>query len=245
MRFFDRHDLFLRSSPVGNWPERLNARYEAIIAANRPLFAGARVLDLASHDGRWSFAALDAGARTVVGIEVRHELVDAANGNMLELNVAPDFFSFIAADLFERRDIFSSAFDVVLCLGIFYHTTRHVELLELIERTGAKTLILDTALTDQPGDLIALRAEDTDRPSSGFDWAGVRGGKILVGRPTAEAVELMLGHFGYAVRRFDWRALIGSMSLEPDLTAPQSASNPLGDYAQGKRGTFVATRKEP
>ena len=32
----------------------MNERYEALFASNRDVFDGARVLDLASHDGRYS-----------------------------------------------------------------------------------------------------------------------------------------------------------------------------------------------
>ena len=42
----------------------MNERYEALIAINKDIFDGARVLDLASHDGRYSFAALKTGRRT-------------------------------------------------------------------------------------------------------------------------------------------------------------------------------------
>ncbi|MDZ7733009.1 MAG: hypothetical protein U5R31_07715 [Acidimicrobiia bacterium] len=62
-RFFDTFARFVDSSETGPWVERLNARYEALIHANRHLLDGARVLDLASHDGRFAFAALQAGRR--------------------------------------------------------------------------------------------------------------------------------------------------------------------------------------
>jgi predicted RNA methylase len=37
--------------------------------------SGARVLDLASHDGRWSYAFAGVGAASVVGIEGRQEMI--------------------------------------------------------------------------------------------------------------------------------------------------------------------------
>src|SRR4051812_33123679 len=57
---------------------RLNERCEAFFASNRDIFDGARVLDLASHDGRYSFAALKTGAAHVTGVEVRQSLIDGA-----------------------------------------------------------------------------------------------------------------------------------------------------------------------
>lgn len=242
MAFFDRHSLFLKTSPVGNWPDRLNARYQAIIEDNRGALKDATVLDLASHDGRWSFAALDAGASHVTGIEVRPELVAAAAENMTALGVAADHYEFVQADMFESRELFQRPYDVVLCLGVFYHTTRHIELIELINRTGAATVILDTMLATQPGCLTVLRAERADNPANGLDETGTRNNAILVGHPTASAVDLMLGHFGYDVQRCDWEALITKLGLEPQRNKPHSAANPVGDYASGLRGTFVARR---
>jgi len=48
------------------------------IEQNREVFAGARVLDIASHDGRWSLAALESGAAHVIGVAPRAEV--GANG---------------------------------------------------------------------------------------------------------------------------------------------------------------------
>lgn len=62
-------------------PNRLNQRHRAFIAANEVIINGKRVLDIASHDGRWSFAALAVGARHIYGIEAREHLVSNAEGN--------------------------------------------------------------------------------------------------------------------------------------------------------------------
>ena len=75
--FFDEHPRFLDTGSVFTERHRLNLRHRAIIERNRDILAGARVLDIASHDGRWSFAALKAGAAHVTGIEARHDAVDA------------------------------------------------------------------------------------------------------------------------------------------------------------------------
>jgi hypothetical protein len=243
MSFFEKYDLFLRTSPVGNWPERLNARYAAIIEANRAEFTNARVLDLASHDGRWSFAALEAGARSVAGVEVRPDLVETANQNMVALGVERARYQFTAADAFERPNLFRQPFDLVLCLGFFYHTTRHVELLQLVGQTGAYTLILDTALLNEAGNRTLIKSENSEGPSAGKDDKGVRNGKILVAHPTSSAVRLMPEHFGYAVEQYDWSALIDRLALTPDKESRQSAKNPLGDYARFERGTFLARRQ--
>ena len=69
--FFDDYPLFYETSKTASSKARLNVRHQAIIEANRDILKDARVLDLASHDGRWSFAALKAGAAHVTGVEAR------------------------------------------------------------------------------------------------------------------------------------------------------------------------------
>src|SRR6476661_8939613 len=69
--FFDKYPRFYETSQTTATRGRLNLRYEAIFAENRDIFAGAKVLDIASHDGRWSLAALECGAASVIGIEAR------------------------------------------------------------------------------------------------------------------------------------------------------------------------------
>src|SRR4051795_7628198 len=73
--FFERFPRFYETSETSSFPWRLNLRHEAIFGEDGDLFAGARVLDVASHDGRWSLAALEAGAASVLGIEARPDLV--------------------------------------------------------------------------------------------------------------------------------------------------------------------------
>ncbi len=243
MGFFSEYSRFLDTSVVGNWPARLDARYEAIIGANKDAFSGARVLDLASHDGRWTFAAIEAGARSVVGIEVRPELVAAAEENMKALGVPESTYRFETGDAFERRNVFLEGFDIVLCLGFFYHTSRHVELLQLIELTKARTVIVDSAVLDSNGNLTAIKLEPAGHPAASCDDTGVRGGKLLVAVPTAGALRLMLSHFGYSVEQYEWAPLIARLGLFPKDGTP-SAENPVGDYFRGQRATFLATLKD-
>ena len=84
MGFLDKFPRFYTTSHTSPDPHRLNSRYEAIIAKNADRLAGKRVLDIASHDGRWTFAALSAGAAHVTGAEPRRELIDNAESTFAE-----------------------------------------------------------------------------------------------------------------------------------------------------------------
>ena len=123
--FFDAYPAFYESSRTAAFPRRLELRHRAIIEANRDILDGARVLDLASHDGRWSFAALKAGARHVTGIEARAGLVETSNKLFAQYGIPDEDYQFVQGDMFrilrERR----FEIDVVLCLGFVYHTLRY------------------------------------------------------------------------------------------------------------------------
>ena len=75
MGFFDFLGQTTRYRHRQGGLRRLNLRHEFLITPYLKDIAGARVLDLASQDGRWAYALAEAGAREVVGIEARPELV--------------------------------------------------------------------------------------------------------------------------------------------------------------------------
>src|SRR5580658_2004692 len=97
---FDRYDAIegtVLRPPVA---KRLRHRYEVVVARNRALLKNARVLDLRSGDGRWSYAAIEAGAAEVVGIDSKHTAVEAAGKAFRKIGVKPTSYRFINAKLF-------------------------------------------------------------------------------------------------------------------------------------------------
>ena len=93
----------------------------AVIGNNLDMLKDATVLDIASHDGRWSFAALKNGAKKVYGIEGKKELVQSSIENMKKYGIAEDKYNFVAGDIFEEiKKIPINEIDVVFCLGIFF-----------------------------------------------------------------------------------------------------------------------------
>jgi Methyltransferase domain len=182
------------------------------------------VLDIASHDGRWSFAALQAGCAHVTGIEARPHLVELANQTFRDYGVDPDRYRFILGDVFD--EMARERADTVLLLGIYYHISRHVDLARLVSETGARVIILDTCIL--PGDegaLIRLVEEST-----AGEGAGIGGSEtIVVGHPSRAAIKMIFGRFGFSVEEVDWSA------YPEDQTA-------LHDYNSGNRSTFVLKR---
>ena len=220
LRFFDAYPRFVETSETGPWLDRLNARYYALIHENRARIAGARVLDLASHDGRFSFAALRAGAARVVGIEHDPRLVQAATEHLQHYGVPSEQYEFVAGDLFECIRA-SEPCDVVFVFGILYHVNDHMRLLTELAELDARTMIFDTNVSTKPDAVIELRAPIAGSPPPP--------GSQLEGWPTRAALEAMWSSFGWTYEFFDWRA------------AGRSDHPKLDDYAGGRRLTAVVS----
>ena len=112
MAFFDSYPRFFETSRTGAWANRLNKRHKAIFETIPTLFETKRVLDIASHDGRWSLAALQAGASDVVWIEARAHLIDNANENLRHYQCDSKRFRFIQDDIFHWLRNTDECFDL-------------------------------------------------------------------------------------------------------------------------------------
>src|SRR5215469_15284769 len=229
--FFEQFPRFYVTSSTAPTTTRLNLRYEAIIAENRDIFGGASVLDLGSHDGRWSLAALAAGARSVTGIEARPALVRAATENLGAYGYGGDRVRFVTSDVHEVLSTQDFQADVVLCLGFLYHTLRYNELLNGIRRTNARYLIIDTFSPHMMGPVpnVNVITEHADEEGSAADDGYAYGPSVLVGRPNLAAIRTMLGAYGYQVERLsDWAGLLRDNPATEDFS----------DYANNRRITL-------
>lgn len=231
--FFDRYPAFFETSETSASRWRLNLRHEAIFAEYAEVFPGMRVLDLASHDGRWSMAALHAGARQVTGVEARSELVTLAEQTLASYGADPAGYRFLSGDLFQalRRDTVQA--DVVLCLGFAYHTLRYPELFSLIRDSGARHLVVDTEVRPGASASIEVRWEPTSRQGNAVPDEFAAGDKVIVGRPTLRALRRMLRGYGFDLERLsDWESLLRRF--------PQADG--VGDYRGGRRLTALFSR---
>jgi hypothetical protein len=230
-KFFDAYPRFYETSETAPFRGRLNLRYEAIFAENSDAFDGARVLDLASHDGRWSLAALKTGAAHVVGIEGRPELVANAKANFEHYGIERTRYRFVAGDIFEQIASPQWRFDVVLCLGFLYHTLRYNELMFHVRRMEPRYVIIDTGVVGYEEPVVRLRAEPVadqrNAIADAYSWQGV----VLSGEPSVAAVEKLLSVYDFEVERTtEWTQL---------LAANPSAKG-IYDYAHGRRITVRA-----
>jgi hypothetical protein len=232
--FFDDYPVFAESSETAATTERLNLRHQAMIESNKDILKGARVLDLASHDGRWSFAALKAGAAHVTGIEARRGLVRRANKKFAQYGVGGSDYAFIHGDVFEVLQDRDFDVDVVLCLGFMYHTMRYPELLHGITRCNPGHCIIDTKIVLSKEPVVRLRPNLTKVKSNAAKDKLTRGDTVVAGWPSLPALHLLLETYGLEVEeQFDWPRL---------LAEHEGSTGPMRDYPAGKRVTLRCRR---
>jgi 2-polyprenyl-3-methyl-5-hydroxy-6-metoxy-1,4-benzoquinol methylase len=229
-RFFERYPRLLETTQTKLLPNRLAARYEIIFQKLDVDFNDKTVLDLGSHDGRWSLAALDAGARRVVGIEGRSDMVDEANKTLSFYGFSVNKFNFIEGDILTiLNNIIGECFDIVLNLGFFYHTIQHVEILDRLSALLPKVIITDTAISTHPGRIIQLFTENTADPRMSLDYGTKKQGQVITGRPSQEALIMMMKVYGYDTKIHDWSMWSGPW-------------DGIEDYRDGTRITSVSKR---
>lgn len=232
--FFDEYPRFYETSQTTPDRGRLNLRYEAIFAENREIFEGARVLDIASHDGRWSLAALACGAQSVVGIEARPYLVEYSNDTLAQYGFSPERFTFITGDIYETLEKQTFEVDVVLCLGFLYHTLRYNELLHGIRSANPRHVIIDTISPSMLGNRpnVFVKPEGFVRESNAVADDYAYGDRTVVGQPNLKAIQVMARTYGFEVERLsDWDGLVRD---NPGLEG-------VDDYARRLRQTIRCT----
>ena len=112
-----------------------------------PDLAGSTVLDLACHCGFFSLDMAERGVKQAHGIDVRAK-------NIAQAEFLRGYYGFENLS-FERKNVFRLAreektHDVVLCLGLLYHVTQPIELLELCKRLARKFVVIETICHKQP-----------------------------------------------------------------------------------------------
>jgi len=198
--FFDQFQEFYKTSKTTATPNRLNTRYLALIHNNKIFLKNSSVLDLASHDGRWSFAALKNGAKNVMGIEARDYLVSNSFKNMSHYNIPKEKYNFITGDIFnEISKIRPNTFDIIFCFGFFYHTINHMQLLKEIKRLTPKYLILDTSISKFLEPIVLLREDDPNKESD-----AIGNQTVITGLPSKTGLEKMLKNVGFSYEYYDW-----------------------------------------
>ncbi len=232
--FFEDHPEFHETSGIksdrmadDSPSPRLGNRYRGIVLENISLFKDATVLDIGCHNGRWSMAALHAGAKYVTGIEGRKEAVENARRIFAGQKWVKGNYSFLFGEAFELLNNFAWPFDLVLCLGFMYHTPHHVKLFEHFHRLG-KTVILDTKTVKYNKPVTSYMTESVTSPGCALPTFGKT---AVVGVPSRNVIYYLAEHFKFDCTEVNWRS-VGITDWTNCL-----------DYYGGSRRTYVLRSK--
>lgn len=155
--------------------------------------AGKRVLDLACNAGFWSLSAVEAGADYVLGVDGRQEHIDQAELVFGVKGIEEGRYDFIAEDMYKVDLANYGPFDVVLCPGVFYHVSKHVDLIEKVSAVNPDLLVIDTITADLRGSAMRIWSDQSEYGNASVDYE-------LVMTPTREAVRDIVRQFGYSVK---------------------------------------------
>ena len=140
---------------------------------------------------------------------------------VFEVNeIDPNRYRFIQSNIFDVDFKTLGQFDVVLCLGLMYHITRHIELMQRIAQVNSYVLIIDTRLSTLPGSLMELRRESIEDHRNAID-----SGLIMV--PTKQAVIDMAEETGYHV-------VVMAPTMQQETSTRDSRSASAVSSAPGK-----------
>lgn len=199
-----------------NQVDRLNWRYAHIIEPLRAEIEGARILDLGSHDGRWPLAYADAGAKEIVGIEGRASLVEKFNAmpgsNRHRVDMRVGDFVLEMDKLIAEGD----TFDIVSCLGVYYHTMHHYRIMCQMAALRPKLIIIDSEFLRTQEPVIRITKEN---PESDMNTIQQFPGqdRTPIGIASMPALRVMSSSVGYQAKKVEW-------------AVPEAERVPVADY---------------
>lgn len=184
----------------------MNRRFHALIDPYRGDIEGAKVLDLASHDGRWCYAFAGAGAASVVGIEGRQDMIDKfVDYPDADLRAKVELRT---GDLFDGMEAAienGETYEVVGVFGILYHVMDHFRLFQLVRKLQPKLVIVDSEFMLRPAPIMMLRTEDTSNVLNAIpQFEGQE--RAIKAVPSFKAMEFIATSLGFETTWTDWDA---------------------------------------
>jgi SAM-dependent methyltransferase len=220
---FDRYSKFIGNrAGVPDNVVRLRHQYRAFISHNWDLFRGARVLDIPSGYGFWSFAALDAGATHLVGLESSRTAVEAARRAFVAQSIDPNSYQFVNSEISAAlRGLEPRSFDLALCHGFLERSDPRF-VFQQFARLEVKSVILDTRIVSGKGPIVRFSVRSGDVPSGRY--------RNITISPNPELIAFLCDYFKFSLRQVDWHQM-GIMDWAGVI-----------DYKNDHRRTYVLDR---
>jgi tRNA (mo5U34)-methyltransferase len=130
---------------VNRHEQRRRYFFEPLLALAGGSLRGRRVLDLGCNAGFWSLAAVEAQVDFVLGVDAKQMYVEQAELVFGAKRIDPARYRFEQGNVLTHE--LSERFDVVLCLGLLDHTSKPVELFELLARIAPQIVVIDTEIS--------------------------------------------------------------------------------------------------
>lgn len=214
---------------------RFNWRCETLLVKNKSLIEGKTILDLACNNGRISYPCLALGAKKVIGVEARLELIEQGK-EYLKDNDLKNKMEFVQADVFDYLySAEAKSFDTILCFGFLYHTVRQVEFFRQVKRLSPNNVIIDTSVATnyvwyglksflkKPPMLLTIQ-ENSSKTSDTTDEDGI------AFWPTRSFLEKMFDAIDYDYKQLDYKRSVKDW-------------DGLKDYKKGLRVSYVASKR--
>ena len=174
-------------------------RYEQIIGQNRALLRNACVLDLMSSGGLCSFAALDAGAAYIVGVDPRPARIAVAEQAFADYGVPVSSYRFVTMEIMPALyDTSPDAFDVIIGRGVLERVDLR-QFFAQLRNLRPQHVILDTAVATGSGPLLRY----TRRDVRGGRAAELNDRSAVVATPSHDLIVLLCDCFGFECRLDD------------------------------------------
>ncbi len=134
-----------------------------------PLFASRwgdiRALDIACHEGFFSFSLARRGCQEVVGLDARQQNLDGASLMRDALGLRNTRFALADVTRLDPRDI--GQFDVTVLFGLLYHVSDPVGLLQFARAVTTHVCVIETQVVPDSG--------------GSTDWGSYRSRRDVVG----------------------------------------------------------------
>jgi tRNA (mo5U34)-methyltransferase len=191
------------TNPHGNGPGfDYPGRRWPVVSPLLPELDGKTCLDVGCSSGFFSLKLKELGAREVLGVDdgEQRRAIEQAKFAAEQLKLSVDFEE---RSIYQLRDL-NRTFDLVVCLGVFYHLRHPLLALEQLRAACRGTLILQTITTRHNGQIVkfspsredvSLRdpvMEHPSFPTLRFIEGSLNGDSSCWFVPNPEAVESML-----------------------------------------------------
>ena len=174
---------------------KVHLHINSYLQKNKDLFQDKVVLDLACHAGASSKIITDLGAKQVVGVDIRADLIEMARG--LCKDVSSTYFFTNDITNYGLIDALVAESNIVTCFGAFYHLTDNFTFLDRVCQKNIEYVIFETMFgTESPNAFVFPLFEDTSMKLNGYH---PKYSKVPIYQPNLSWIYQALNQIGFKI----------------------------------------------